>query len=325
MEDLLHALVRMYKHDENGKYGYHFQRPQEGYNGIVHQATNADGQQFAVKIARQDARQRAWREYTVTKALHDADITTICPKPVCLFRDIEAVNGDVLVSEWLAGTTLSVAPSADEQDKWQKILNGLQLAHSLTPDKTTAEILAAIAPVRNPEDLLAIIRKRLSRLPEHKSGYLEYEQVANVVDRLHQRVPHYWQDEPPLTLIHCDFHPANMIWHDGQVRFVDWENSGWADPAFDVSNMTTFWRYADLPEAHHQWLQQTYAKMTNDPTLPDRVRIYAMIQTVHWVVNYTMFIAQKWDSRPQGVHRFSAEFELKWQKHYWEKAQALVT
>jgi hypothetical protein len=53
--------------------------------------------------------------------------------------------------------------------------------------------------------------------------------------------------------------------------------------------------------------------------------VYALIQTVHWVVNYSMFIAQKGDNRPDGVHRFSPEFELKWQKHYWEKAKTLLT
>ena len=325
MSDILHALIRMHQYGENDQHGYHFHRPDEGYNGVVYCATATGDKQYAVKIARRGKRRRAWREFTVTRALHMAGITTICPKPWHLFVEHSELDGDVVVSDWLAGAPMNVAPAADERSLWQAILDTLQKIHSLTPLTTTFDIEDAAVPVYHPEDLLRVIRERLSRLPEGQSGILNREQVVRLVDVLHERVPHRWDTVPRRTLVHGDCHPANMLWDGERVMLVDWENAGWSDPAIDISNMISQWRFFDLPAAHHRWLTETYAQMLDDTTLPQRVQTYSTIQTVHWVVNYSNFIRQNADNRPQSVHRFSPDFAKNWQVRYWHRAQAALS
>jgi len=320
LQALLNALIDMHQYKKNDQYGYHFERSTEGYNGVVYRVTATDGQSFAAKIIRKTQRQRSVREWQTTDLLHRVGLD-VSPKPYQLFEDVAAFQADVLVSSWIDGDLLKMPPSPENQSQWLAILKTLAQVHALKADKLSDAIMPAATPLKNPQDMLAIIQQRLAGLQPTVSGHLAYDQVMAVVDALQKQVPSYWHNSAPQTLVHGDCHTANMLQKDSKIYLVDWENAGIADPALDISNMTTLWRFFDLPEAHHQWLINTYGNILGDSWLVDRIQVYRKIQVVHWVVNYSRFIqARQADTNPNRVHRFSLDFQLKWQKIYYQRA-----
>lgn len=52
----------------------------------------------------------------------------------------------------------------------------------------------------------------------------------------------------PLALLHGDFWPGNVLWHDGQLAAViDWEDAAYGDPLADVANarLELLWAFGE--------------------------------------------------------------------------------
>lgn len=213
-------------------------------------------------------------------------------------------------------------PSPTDKTMWHAILKTLACVHQISSDHLPDEIPLSVNAVQHPEDMLTIIRNRFATITDAESGHVNRSQLAMLIDLLEAYIPNQWSQSAPQSLIHGDCHTANMIMRDNKIVLVDWENSGVSDPALDISNMTSLWRFLHLPDSHHQWLITTYAKMIKDDWLVDRVRIYRLIQFVHWAVNYTLFVQRRLQEPVNSTikHRFSLEFQLKWQQIYYEKA-----
>jgi aminoglycoside phosphotransferase (APT) family kinase protein len=71
---------------------------------------------------------------------------------------------------------------------------------------------------------------------------------------------------PPATgsvLIHGDYHPGNVLWHDASITAVlDWEAARLGDPACDVAYCTTELQLLGLPGAAESFLATHQGRAT---------------------------------------------------------------
>jgi thiamine kinase-like enzyme len=73
------------------------------------------------------------------------------------------------------------------------------------------------------------------------------------------------RESVPLRLCRVDPNLANIVWSgDGRLRWVDWEYSGWGDPALDLAELRWHSALAELSEAQHDWLRNNYRQPTGD-------------------------------------------------------------
>jgi thiamine kinase-like enzyme len=99
---------------------------------------------------------------------------------------------------------------------------------------------------------------------------------------------------------------------------VDWENSGWADPAFDIADMLAQPAYFDLSDSHREWIRETYAKMMRDDLAVGRIQIYENLMNVFWLIVLSTRLMNPPKDRLQGVHQYSQEHIAKYQQLYWQ-------
>jgi len=71
---------------------------------------------------------------------------------------------------------------------------------------------------------------------------------------------------------------------------VDWENSGWGDPAFDVANLMTHAAYLDMPVSRWVWVAERYCELSDDATASTRIWSYDTIMAVWWVVRMARYL-----------------------------------
>jgi thiamine kinase-like enzyme len=70
--------------------------------------------------------------------------------------------------------------------------------------------------------------------------------------------------QAPLGLCRCDNHVRNFIRRPagphGAWASVDWEYSGWGDPAFDIAQWATHASYTETPLSHWTWALAVYVR-----------------------------------------------------------------
>ena len=94
----------------------------------------------------------------------------------------------------------------------------------------------------------------------------------------------------PLCLCRVDANLSNAIWdRDGRLRWVDWEYSGWGDPALDLAELRWHAALAGLDEAQHTWLRDTYRRPDDDPGFDERIAVWDRLLATRWP-----FLALRW-------------------------------
>lgn len=324
MRNLLRSVALLYQQNTDALdiNGWQITRITGGMNGLVYRAERENGQPLTVKICQRDERNRAAREYATLRALEIAE-TDIAPQGIYFAPDPPGLPGAVVISEWLQGETLEHYPPSEDRAAWEVILESLAQAHSLTPEDSRVKLSNAALFVHQPEDLLREINTQLARLPEGDIGRLRRDQLEQLVRVATQSNPPRWEQSPQLGLIHCDSNPRNMIDHEGVVRLVDWENAGWADPAFDIADICA--NPADgmaFPAEHHAWMMEEQGRLLDDPTLPDRAALYTRLMHVWWVLRNGRYLVES-NTRLAGVSVYDKEKVLATQALLWERACAL--
>ena len=65
-------------------------------------------------------------------------------------------------------------------------------------------------------------------------------------------------------------------------RWVDWEYSGWGDPALDIAELRWHAALQPLSQEEHQWLRASYKAPFTDPEFSGRLRIWDHILATRW-------------------------------------------
>ncbi|MAS35889.1 MAG: hypothetical protein CL610_17910 [Anaerolineaceae bacterium] len=294
--------------------GWQIEPVHGGSNGLVYHISGSD-ESFAVKFTLRDSRNRAMREYQALCALADARLD-IAPKPILL--DTDHYEQDVVVQTWLAGDVIQAPPNND--DDWHRLIVHLAAIHSLTPPKTQVELDRAILNAPSAADSIALARWQASQLPEPP---VELQQLFRQLEQAN------WPEwsAPAPALCRTDPNILNFIRRSPNWASVDWENSGWGDPAFEIADLMIHPAYMDVDADRWEWVIATYCQHTNDADAEQRIRTYYPILAVWWVARLARYLYEI----PNGLDQRLIERPADWQQstqmkfeHYVRLAQRLL-
>jgi aminoglycoside phosphotransferase (APT) family kinase protein len=250
-----------------------------GANNLLHRATGEDGD-YAVKFTVRDDRDRAGREYAALSALRQAGLS-VAPEPIWLER--ERYRQPVVVQSWLDGETLAGPPQSDAE--WAAFLDHYDAVHSVTPQRSTLELASGYVNVSSGEAGQTLVREHAGKLPLDTRPAPLQELLA----RFDAWSPPKWP-APAQTLVRVDGNWRNFLRCVDGLASVDWEYSGWGDPAFELAELALHPAYAGVPRARWDQLTLDYARRSGDPTAALRIQTYTAIMLVWWVVRWARFL-----------------------------------
>jgi hypothetical protein len=254
-------------------------------NNLLYHASSA-AHDLAIKFTIRDQRDRAGREYAGLLALQQADLA-VAPEPLWLDRD--RYSQPVVVQSWLEGPVLAVPPAND--DEWQRLLDHYLAIHTFTPADSRIALPAAVLDLRSANDCICEIRRQLRFIPESEQPA---DLRALVQNAERARLP-VWPT-PQLALCRVDPNTLNFVRRPNTWASVDWENSGWSDPAYEIADMITHPAYAAVPSERWEWLIDTYCARCGNPDAATRIRVYHRLMLVWWVARLARMIYEV----PQG-------------------------
>jgi hypothetical protein len=251
-----------------------------GRNGRVFRATGeqeggADGEpaDLAVKLTARDRFDRAGREYQALTALAEAGLA-IAPQPVRLERDRHA--SQVVVMTWLDGTVADDPPTTDED--WRRLVEHLAAIHQVTPQTTGIAFPDAVLSMRSPADGIATIHREVDRIPSQDQP----ASLRAVVERI-EAYPFPSWPHPPNALRRGDPNVRNIVQRPGPWASVDWEYSGWSDPAMELGDLISHAAYLDVPAERWKWVTRLYASLVTDAEVARRIEVYTALMYGFWV------------------------------------------
>jgi aminoglycoside phosphotransferase (APT) family kinase protein len=202
----------------------------------------------------------------------------LAPKALLLER--ERYAQPVLVQTWLEG---SVMPAPVRADDWGALLNHYAALHRVTPDQGTLPL--ALHTASSLEEGKVLVQGHLGRLP--RAAYPPG--MAPLIETFKAWGVPAWP-QPPLSLCRVDPNPSNFLRTDRGLRSVDWENSGWGDPAFELADLLTHPAYAAVSEEEVAGIAERYAARCSDDALHVRLEAYLGIGLMYWVVRFARML-----------------------------------
>lgn len=268
-----------------------------GRNNRLYRAACNLGE-IVVKFTIRDARDRAAREFGALTALRQVGLA-VAPAPLLLDCDRYALP--VVVQTWLTGDVIDAVPASD--DEWEKLVRHLVMVHSVTPDTVDVDLRTATINAYNVMEGRQLIREYVAYIPPE-------EQPAALCELLRQfevaPLPEW--EEKHTSLIRLDNNTLNYVRCPETWLSVDWENSGWGDPAFDVANLMTHAAYLDVPASRWEWMAKRYCALVDDDTASIRIWSYYTVMAVWWVVRMARYLYEM----PRGLDARLVEWSDQW-------------
>jgi hypothetical protein len=197
---------------------------------------------------------------------------------------------------------VSPAPPRDDHE-WQRFLEHLVAPHGIRPETVAAPIRPAVLSMSSAAEGRALIAGQLAQIPTSEQP----PELSAAMRRIEQtRFPEW--PAPALRLCRVDPNPSNLVRRDGAWASVDWENSGWGDPAFEIADTITHPAYADVAEERWQWLLAEHCARLHDPHAQLRIRVYRYLMLLWWVAR----LARSLYEVPRGGDRRLAERPAGW-------------
>jgi aminoglycoside phosphotransferase (APT) family kinase protein len=252
-----------------------------GRNNQVYRATTGEID-VAVKLTSPGFIDRAGHEYGALQALVQAGLA-IAPPPLLL--DQEHYPMPVVVSGWLKGAVGEDMPPDDEG--WERLVEHFLAIHAIRPEATSIQLERQILFMRDSAEAIGCVRRCYEPIPQE-------DRPASLV-KLAERLEAYsfpsWP-QPAIRLCRGDPNIANMVRRPGRWASVDWEYSGWGDPASEIAGLLVHPAYLDAPAERLDWLLERYAAQSPDAGIAARIRVYRAILECFWVARFARMIYQ---------------------------------
>lgn len=272
--------------------GWQVQRAPGGMNNLLYRVDHA-GSAYACKLCVPDERRRAEREYAALDLLQKRGID-IAPKPVAIDTSTTIVPYPAVVYEWCEGQGLN---TIQNESNWLTLLHSLQRMHACRPQPDDKRRL--LIPVQRAwfhwferapyiEELDDFIEKYapwLRRISNEGQALTKrLERLVRVgSDRLASMQVDISWSSVPVCLCHVDPNSSNAIVDSsGRVRWVDWEYSGWGDPALDLAEYRWHMAYAGLSASQQTWFRDNYLPAPNDASFEQRLAFWDSLLAVRW-------------------------------------------
>lgn len=235
---------------------------------------------LVVKFTIRDERDRAGREFAALLALQQ---TSYAVTPEAVWLDRHSFNQPVIVQTWLEGEALNSPPK--NLQEWQALADHYLAIHQLTPEKTAVKILPAVLNAASGTDGKGLVRRHLERIP----AQFRPTGLVSLVKRFEAWAPPQWAP-PRLALCRVDANWRNFIRIRNAWGSVDWENSGWGDPAFEIADLITHPAYIDAENPPWEWVISHYCDRIEDEGARLRIQTYIIILLVWWVVRWQRYL-----------------------------------
>ncbi|PKO22082.1 MAG: hypothetical protein CVU38_11250 [Chloroflexi bacterium HGW-Chloroflexi-1] len=271
------------------------ERGSQGLNNNLYRV-RFDGGVYTCKLFVVDERQRAQREWTAVRSLHDAG-SRLAPEPVAY-----APNGPlpqpVIVYQGVTGQSLSGQSLL--ADDLAALIECVGQIHRTAPAADTEPLVAW----RQPEDYasyLAEIQEFLRALREWvTSGQVGAADLPNWAADLPALLPLIEAAMesaecavasagdrgacPAPALVRVDGNLDSIVRdEDGRLLFLDWESSGWGDPAFDLAELCWCPRAQTISQVQWQAALEAYVPHPRDETFWERLVVYNQLLPAWWV------------------------------------------
>jgi hypothetical protein len=243
-----------------------------GRNGRVFHVSK-ERADLAVKLTARDRFDRAGREYLALMALAEAGLE-IAPKPVLLERDRHP--NPVVVMTWLEGSVADDPPTAD--DEWHRLVEHVAAIHQVTPQATAISLPEAVLSMHDSDSGIARIHHEVDAIPRTDQS----ADLRALMDRFESHAFPTWP-APPVALRRGDPNIRNIVQRPGPWASVDWEYSGWSDPAMEVADLIAHAAYLDVPAERWEWVTRQYAERVTDPGVASRIAVYTALMYGFWV------------------------------------------
>ena len=275
--------------------GVAVQRVTGGANNALYRL-EVDGQRYAAKLCVADERRRAAREHGALCLLQAAGLD-IAPPPIALDESCILLPFPTVVYRLLPGEPLGPSPTAPQL---VALRDSIQQMHTLPPD----DHAAAHLPTAwfHWFDFTPYLSELHSLLAEYgpwlaanfPDGRDLHTRLGRLVDSCTEVMltcgVDPGRDSVLLRLCHVDPNLANAIWgEDDRLRWVDWEYSGWGDPALELADLRWHGALAGLSEAQHAWLRAGYRRPAGDPGFAARLAVWDRLLATRWP-----FLVARW-------------------------------
>ncbi|MDY6876204.1 MAG: aminoglycoside phosphotransferase family protein [Chloroflexota bacterium] len=248
-----------------------------------------DGRYFACKLCVADERRRTAREYGALRLLQAAGLD-VAPRPLWLDESRTIVPFPAVVYRWLIGEHLSPSPAAQQL---AALLESYHRIHTLRQcDHDSFGLPDAwfhwfdFAPYLVELDSFLAEYGAWLATTEPDGQYLR-DRLAQLVDGCAQALTTASVDPGrecvPLCLCRVDPNLANGVWgQDSRLRWVDWEYSGWGDPALDLAELRWHAALAELSAPQQAWLRENYRRPAGDPGFGERLVVWDRLLATRW-------------------------------------------
>lgn len=275
---------------------WHIARIGGGANNLLYRATG-DARDLAVKWTIRDERDRAGRELLALLALRGAGLA-VAPEPIYLERKRYPLP--VIVQSWLPGEVRDEPPDGDQE--WRRLLEHYIAIWSIAPGGTALPIRNSVHTMRCAADGVRLIERQLALLPGEARP-----PALDALLRLVARLAPPERPAPATALCRSDPNILNFVRGPAAWASVDWENSGWGDPAFEIADTMAHPAFAGVPAARWGWLIDGYCELRGEPGGAVRVRTYYRLMLVWWAARLARLLYevprggdQRLAARPDG-------------------------
>lgn len=278
---------------------WHIQKIDGSANNLLYRVGDETAD-FAVKFTIRDARRRAYREYQALTALQEA-APGLAPRPILM--DETSYPLPVVVQTWLEGVVTAVPPQTDRE--WEHLVRHYATLAHVLPENVNVPLPPAVTNFASLNQAHQIIQQQIACIPTGARPAT----LQNLLARLASAGLPPCPAAPSLALCRNDSNTLNFIRQPDRWVSVDWEYSGWGDPAFEVVDVICHPRYASVSQARWEWVIGLYGELVADKTAVTRLRAYLPFMYVWWVAR----LARAAYEVPRGLDQRLVERPSDWQ------------
>jgi hypothetical protein len=252
-----------------------------GNDADIYRLDPDDNDRFPVLCAKQfHNADHAEREYAVLDAIHDFGFS-IGPRPF--------YNDDILLlTEWLHGEVLQAPPHTNDDAQWHRIMAMLGVPWNMPFMKYASRVAMRGTGPQSPGDVFPMLDAELATLD---ANHTDYPLLANLIERVKERVVPEWNSPSVITLNHLDPCVHHFLWDGAHMRLVGWHYADWCDKAYAVGQLCAHPEYVHLSTQHWVWYRWELSRLDRDPTLRARATTYTNLLLVRWAVRFTAALA----------------------------------
>jgi thiamine kinase-like enzyme len=259
-----------------------------GGNNALFKVTQEDVS-YACKLFVSDGRHRAWREYATLNLLDRVGLD-IAPQPVWFDESCTTLPHPLVVYRWLLGSPPGPTLTADQLSA---LLESIHRLHDCRPeDFQDPGILEAwfhwfdFKPYQDELiDLMNVYGFWLkSNIPDGEKIFVRLVRLVEACNQYFRKIDlDPGRESVKMSLCRVDPNLANTVWSpNGSIRWVDWEYSGWGDPALELAEIRWHASFENLGDAQHTWLRINYQPCEDDHDFQARVTAWDHLLAVRW-------------------------------------------